>query len=58
MFHNGQGDLGSTRGCVIPNTFKIVLDKSLLNIQQYKVRNKDGVEQSRERTSALPYTLV
>ena len=36
--------------------FKMVLDTSLLNTQQYKVRIKGKVEQSRERSSALPYT--
>ena len=30
----------------------MVLDTSLLNTQQYKVRNKGKVEQSRERSSA------
>ena len=33
----------------------MVLDTSLLNTQQYKVRIKGKVEQSRERRSALPY---
>ena len=32
----------------------MVLDNSLLNIQQYKVHIKGKVEQSRERSSALP----
>ena len=36
----------------------MVLDTSLLNIQQYEVRIKGKVEQSRERNSALPYTAV
>ena len=58
MFANGQGDLGSVPGRVIPKTFKMVLDTSLLNTQQYKVRIKGKVEQSKERSSALPYTLV
>ena len=39
-------------------TKKMVLDAALLNTQQYKVRNKGKVEQSRERSSALPYTSV
>ena len=34
----------------------MVLDTSLLNTQQYKVRIKGKVEQLRERSSALPYT--
>ena len=54
----GPGDLGSVPGRVIPKTQKMVLDASLLNTQHYKVRIKSEVEQSRERTSALPYTLV
>ena len=36
----------------------MVLDTSLLNTQQYNVRIKGKVEQSRERSSAIPYTLV
>ena len=58
VFANGPGDLGSIRGRVIPKTLRMVLDASLLNTQHYKVRIKDKVEQSRERGSALPYTLV
>ena len=38
--------------------FKIVLDTSLFNTQPYKVRIKGKVEQSRERSGALPYTSV
>ena len=37
---------------------KMVLDTSLFNTQHYKVRDKGKVEQSRERSSALPYTFV
>ena len=58
VFANGPGDLGSIPGRVIPKTLKMVLDTSLLNTQQYKVRIKGKVEQSRERSSTLPYTLV
>ena len=58
VFANGPGDLGSIPGRVIPKTLKMVLDASLLNTQQYKVRIKGKVEQSRERSSALHYTLV
>ena len=57
VFANGLRDLGSIPGCVIPKTLKMVLDTSFLNIQQYKVRIKGKVEQSRERSSALPYIL-
>ena len=53
VFANGPGDLAS-----IPKTLKMVLDTYLPNTQQYKVRIKGKVEQSRERCSALPYTSV
>ena len=45
-------------GRVIPKTLKMELDTTLLNTQHYKVRFKGKVEQSREWSSALPYTLV
>ena len=37
---------------------KMVLDTSLFNTQHYKVHFKGKVEQSREKSSALPYTSV
>ena len=58
VFAYGPADLGSILGRVIPKTLKIVFDTSLLNTQHYKVRIKGKVEQSRERSSALPYTSV
>ena len=58
VFANGPEDLGSIPGRVIPKTLKMVLDTSLLNTQQCKVCIKGKVEQSRERSSALPYTSV
>ena len=58
VFATGPGDLGSIPGRVIPKTFKMVLDVSLLNTLHYKVRIKGKVEKSSERSSALPYTLV
>ena len=58
VFANDHGDRGSIPGHIIPKTFKMVLDTSLLNTQWYKVRFKDKVEKSRERSSALPYTSV
>ena len=58
VFAIGPGYLGSIPGRVIPKTFKIVLDTSLLKTLQYKVGIKGKVEQSRERSSALPYILV
>ena len=45
-------ELGSILGRVM------VLGTSLLNTQQYKVRIKSKVEQSRDRNSALSYTSV
>ena len=57
-FANGLGDRSSILGRVIPKTFKMVLDTSLLNTQHYKVRIESKVEQSRERNGALPYTSV
>ena len=54
VFANDPGDRGSIPGRVIPKTLKNVLDTSLLNTQQYKVRIKGEVEQSRERSNALP----
>ena len=36
----------------------MVLDATLFNTQHYKVRIKDKVEQSREWSGAIPYTLV
>ena len=58
MFANGPEDLGSIPGCAIPKTLKMLLDTTLLNTQQYKVRIKSKIEQSRERSSALPYTSM
>ena len=36
----------------------MVLDTALLNTQQYKVSIKGKVEQSMERSNALPYASV
>ena len=58
VFANGPRDLGSIPDHVIPKTLKMVLDASSLNSQRYKVHIKDRAEQSRERSSALPYSLV
>ena len=58
VFTNGLGDLGSILGCVISKNLKMVLDTALLNTQQYKVHIEGKVEQLRERSSTLPYTLV
>ena len=58
VFANNPEDLGSIPRRVMPKTLKMVLDTSLLNIQQYKVGIKGKVEQSREKTSDLPYSSV
>ena len=58
VFTNGPEDRSSIPGWVIPKTQKMVLDAALLNTQLYKVRVKGEVEQSREWSSVLPYTLV
>ena len=36
----------------------MLLDVTLLNTQHYKVRIKGKAEQSREKSSALSYTVV
>ena len=54
VFANGPGDQGSIPGPVIPKTQKMVLDAALLNIQHHKVCIKGKVEQSRDRSCALP----
>ena len=58
VFANGPVDLGSIQGRVIPKIQKVVLDATLLNTQHYKVRIKGKVEQSKERSCALPYISV
>ena len=51
-FAIGLGDLGSIPGHFIPKTLKILLDTSLLDIQQYKICIKSKVWQSWEMSSA------
>ena len=63
VFANGPGDQGSIPVRVTPKTLKITLYYIitwyiLLNTQQYTVRIKGKVEQSRERSNALPNTSV
>ena len=58
VFANGLGEQDSIPGRLIPKTLKMVLDTSLLNTKQYKVRIKSKVEQSTEWSSTLPYTSV
>ena len=57
-FDIGPGDRGSIPGRVIPKIKKIVLDAAIFNTQDYKVWIKGKVEQSREKSSAFPYTFV
>ena len=60
VFANGQEPLSSIPGRVIPKTQKLALDASLLNIQDHKfcIKEKWKVKQSREKSSAYPYTSV
>ena len=58
VFANGPGDQGSIPGRVIPETLKMALDISLFNTQYFKVRMKSKVEQSKEKSSTLPYASV
>ena len=58
MFTDGPRDLSLIPGRIIPKTQEMVLDAALLNTQDYKVKIKDKVEQSRESSSAFPYTLM
>ena len=52
VLDHGPGELVS----IYP--LEMVLDTSLLNTQQHKVRIKGKVEQSRENSSAFLYTSV
>ena len=58
VFANGSEGRGSIPGQVIWKPQKMVLDTFLLNTKHFKVRIKDKMKQSKERSSALPYTLV
>ena len=58
-FASSSGDQGSIQGRVIPKTKKkMVPYAALLNTQHYKVEIKGKVEQSWEKSGALPNTLV
>ena len=54
VFAIGPGDWGSILGRDIPKTQKMIPNAALLNTQHCK----DKVDQSREWSSALPYTSV
>ena len=53
MFASVSGDRGSIPGRIITKTQKMKLDAALLNTQQYKVRIKGKMEQSREGNSVV-----
>ena len=55
---NGPEDRGSILDELIPKIEEKVLYAALLNTPHYKVWVKGKVEQSREKRSLLPYTLV
>ena len=56
VFANGPGDQGSIHRWVMPKNQKIGLGAALLNTLHYKVWIKAKVEQSKEKSSALPYS--
>ena len=56
VFANGPLDRGLIPCRAIPNTNKMALDATLLNILHYEVRIKGNLEQ--ELNSALAYTSV
>ena len=58
VFTNGPGDQVSIPGRFIPKNQKNGTWRRLLNTQHYKVQIKGKVEQSRQLSSTLPYTLV
>ena len=58
MFTNCPGDWCSIPDQDIPRTQKMVLDTSLLNTQHNKVHIKGKMEQSKERSNRLLYTLL
>ena len=58
MSPDGLGDRSSIPGQDMQKTQKMVLGATLFNTQQYNVRIKGEVDQLRERSSTLPYTLV
>ena len=58
VFADGPEGRGSIPRRAIPKTQKMVLDAALLSTQHYKVTVKGKMEQSREWSSALPYTMV
>ena len=58
VFANDPWDQGSISGRVIPKIQKMVLSAALLNTRHYKVQIKGKMEQSRERSNALPYITV
>ena len=53
LFALGMEDRGSIPGRIIPKTQKMVLDTALLNSKHHKVRIRDKVEQSMEKSSTL-----
>ena len=58
MFINCPEDLGSITDQVIPKTHKMVLDTSVFNTRDDKVRIKNKMEQYTEKNSGHPYTSV
>ena len=57
VFANGPGDRVQSQVRSY-QTLKMVFNTNLINTQHYKVRIKGKIEQSRGRSSTLPYTSV
>ena len=57
MLDNGPAGWSSIPDHFIPKAQKMVLNASLLNTQHYKVGIKNKVEQFKERSSTIPYTV-
>ena len=54
LFTHASSISSSIPGRVIPKTLNMVLDTSLLNTQQHKVRIEGKAKQSMKRSCALP----
>ena len=58
MSASGAKGRGSIPGQVRPKTQKMVPGTFWFNAHHYNVRIKDKVEQSREKSGAIPYTSL
>ena len=58
VFANGSGNASLVFSQVITKTQKMVLDSTLFNTRHYKLFIKGKIEQSKEWSNTLTYTLV